>query len=130
MQPNDLERLAKNHEPLPKCTTLPDACYYWTMRAVWDSLRSGRLTRDEAIAEKRHLLGQYREFREAYDAMFSARQEKHDNLLRSDLLRSAVTKADSLEEKLRYAVEAIGAMTGDRVFVKMELGKLEEVYNA
>lgn len=129
MTPDELERLAKNHDALPRYTTLPDSCYYWTMRALWDSLKAGRIDREDASAQKKHLLRQYHEFRAAYDNMCRNYREKQDNILRSDLLRSAVSKSDSFTEKLRYAVEAIGVMTGDTVFVKTELAKLEEVLN-
>lgn len=129
MTPDELERLAKNHDDLPRYTTLPDACYYWTMRALWDSLKAGRIDREDASAQKKHLLRQYYEFKAAYDNMCRNYREKQDNILRSDLLRTAVTKTDSLEEKLRFSIEAIGAMTGDKVFVRTELAKLEEVQN-
>lgn len=130
MTPDELERLAKNHDNLPRYTTLPDSCYYWTMRNLWDSLKAGHISREDASAEKKHLLRQYQEFKAAYDNMCRVYRQDQDNIRKSEMLRTAVTKADTITEKLQYAVQIVGAMTGDTVFVKTELEKLEKVTNA
>ena len=129
MKPDDIERLAKDHEPMPKNTALPDACFYWTMRALYDSLRAGRITRDEAVQEKRHIVRQYMEFKAAFENQCRVFREEQERIRKSELLRTEITKSDSIAEKLRFAVEAIGAMTGDTVFMKTELAKLEGLHD-
>ena len=126
MKPDEIEYLARDHEALLDSATLPDSCYYWTMRALWDSVRSGRVDRAQAGAQKKRLLRQYMEFRAAYESVCDGYKRQQDNIRRADTLRTSITKSDDVREKLRFAVQCIGTMTGDRVFEKTELKKLEE----
>ena len=126
MKPDEIEYLARDHEALPDSVTLPDSCYYWTMRSLWDSVRSGRIDRTQAGAQKKRLLRQYMEFRAAYESVCDGYKRQQDNIRRADTLRTSITKSDDVRDKLRFAVQCIGTMTGDRVFEKTELKKLEE----
>lgn len=125
MKPDEIERLARDHKTLPNSVALPDSCYYWTMRALWDGVRSGRVDRVHAGAQKKLLLRQYMEFRAAYDSVCDGYRWQQDNIRRASTLRNCVMKTNDIREKLRLAVQCIGAMTGDRVFEKTELRKLE-----
>ncbi len=118
MKPNEIERLARDHTALPESMTLPDSCYYWTMRALWDSVRSGRVDRVQAGAQKRRLLRQYMEFRAVYDGVCDGYRRQQDNIRRAGTLRTSITKSDDVRDKLRFAVQCIGTMTGDTVFEK------------
>ncbi len=118
-----LERLAMQHRPLPEFTPLPETCFYWTMRALHDSVKSGSLPRDAASAEKRRALRRYREFAMLYGQCCEGYKEQQARIMQSDTLRSELVKASDPEEQLRLAIRAIAMMTGDGVLEGAVMGR-------
>lgn len=125
MTPDEIEKLARDKKPLPQYSTLPDACYYQAIRSLWDGVRSGRICKEEAHAEKKRMLRQYAEFRAAYERYCAAFREQQDNIRRIGTLRTDIAREPDERERLRLCIRAIGAMTGDRVFEKTEIGRLK-----
>lgn len=124
MTSDEIERLARDGRPLPQYTTLPDACYYETIRALWDAVRSGRITKEEAHSRKRWMLRQYAEYRAGYDNACAVYRKQQDHIRRSELLRAAISKEDDPQEKLRLCLQCIAVMTGDTVLERVELDKI------
>lgn len=126
MIPDEIEKLARDKKPLPQYSTLPDACYYQTIRGLWDGVRSGRISKDEAHAEKKRILRQYAEFRAAYENCCAVYRAQQDSIRRIGTLRTELHRAESTEDKLRIALRCISIMTGENVTEKMEIEKLED----
>lgn len=127
MTSDEIERLARDGRPLPQYTTLPDACYYETIRALWDAVRSGRITKEEAHDRKRRMLRQYAEYRAGYDNACSMYRRQQEQIRRSERLRILIAKAESTEEKLRYSLQLIALLTGDAVLEQAEINRMEGI---
>lgn len=126
MTADEIEKLARDRKPLPEHTTLPESCLYETMAGVWDAYRTQRVDREQAHASKMRILRQFAEFSAAYDKYCETFQEQQDNIRRIGTLRTAIARETDERERLRLCIRAIGAMTGDRVFEKTEMERLEE----
>ena len=121
-----LERLAKNHEPCPEDASLPEQCFYWTMRAIYDSYRAKKVSKDEAKEAKRRAIRARDAMASALSRALEAYRWQQDNIRHIGGLRTAIAREEDERERLCLAICAIGAMTGDTVFVKTELRRLEE----
>lgn len=126
MTPDEIEKLARDKKSLPQYSTLPDACYYQTIRSLWDGVRSGRICKEEAHAEKKRLLRQYAEYKASYEKCCAAYKEQQERIRRIGTLRTDLHRAESTEDKLRIAFRCISLMTGENVTEKMEIERLEE----
>ena len=122
----EIERLARDNKPLPEFTNLPDACLYETLSALWATYRNGKIDKDTAHSRKMQIIRKYREFSAAYDAYCAFFREQQDNIRALGTLRTEIARAEDERERLRLCIQAIGVMTGDRVFQKTELERLEE----
>ena len=125
MTADEIEMLARDSKPLPQFATLPDACFYEAVTALYENFRTGRVDRQEAHSRKLLLIRRFREFCAVYDASCAAFREQQDNIRRIGTLRTAIARETDERERLRLCIRAIGSMTGDRVFEKTELERLE-----
>lgn len=130
MTMNEIERLARDSRPLPERTPLPDLCCYEAAAALWMLYRQGAVTREEAHRRKCALAARHAEWSAAVEMVQRLYAQQQDNIRRCGLLRSQIAKTAGRDEKLRLCIEAIGAMTGDTVFVKTENEKLEKEENS
>lgn len=121
----ELERLARDNKPLPEFTNLPDACLYETLSALWATYRNGKIDKDTAHSRKMRIIRKYREFSAAYDAYCAFFREQQDNIRKIGTLRTEIAREPDERERLRLCIQAIGAMTEDKVFLKTELERLE-----
>lgn len=128
MTTDEIEKLARDGKPLPEFTTLPDACYYDAMRMLWERVRKG-LRREQAHAEKMKIRRKYAEFKACYDNACAVYREQQNNIRHIGDLRTRITREPDERERLRLAIRAIGAMTGDVVFEKTQIKRLEEAYD-
>lgn len=128
MTTDEIEKLARDGKPLPEFTTLPDACYYDAMQMLWERVREG-LHREKAHAEKMKIRRRYVEFKACYDNACAVYREQQNNIRRIGDLRTRITREPDERERLRLAIRAIGAMTGDVVFEKTQIKRLEEAYD-
>ena len=126
MTADEIEKLARDRKPLPEHTTLPESCLYETLAWLWDAYRAQRVDREQAHASKMRILRQFAEF-SAYDKYCETFREQQDNIRRIGTLRTAIVRETDERERLRLCIQAIAAMTGDRVFEKTELRRLEEI---
>ena len=115
----EIERLARDNKPLPEFVTLPDACLYETLSALWATYRNGKIDKDTAHSRKMRIIRKYREFSAAYDAYCAFFREQQDNIRKIGTLRTEIARESDERERLRLCIQAIGVMTGDRVFQKI-----------
>ena len=126
MTVEEIERLARDNNPLPEFTTLPDACLYETVAALWASYRNGNLDKDTAHSRKMRIIRRYHEFRAAYENCCDVYREQQDNIRKLGALRTEIAREPDERQRLRLCIQAIGAMTGDEVFAKTQIERLEE----
>lgn len=126
MTTDQIEKLARDRKPLPDFTTLPDACYYESLTALWENFRLGKVSRDDAHKRKMRLIRRYQEFKAAYENCCAVYREQQDNIRKIGGLRTDIAHEQDERERLRLCIRAIAVMTGDRVFLKTELERLEE----
>ena len=56
-------------------------------------------------------------------------RQQQDNIRKIGTLRTEIARAEDERDRLRLCIQAIGAMTEDKVFLKTELERLEESQN-
>lgn len=122
----EIERLARDNKPLPEFTNLPDACLYETLSALWATYRNGKIDKDSAHSRKMRIIRRYKEFAAAYDTCCAVYREQQDNIRKLGTLRTEIAREPDERERLRLCIQAIAVMSGDKVFQKVELERLEE----
>ena len=121
----EIERLARDNKPLPEFTNLTDACLYETLSALWATYRNGKIDKDTAHCRKMRIIRRDKEFTAAYDTYCAVYREQQDNIRALGTLRTEIARESDERERLRLCIRAIAVMTGDRVFQKTELERLE-----
>ena len=124
----EIERLARDNKPLPEFTTLPDACLYETLSALWATYRNGKIGKDDAHARKMRIIRRYKEFTAAYDTCCAVYREQQDNIRKIGTLRTEIAREPDERERLRLCIQAIAVMSGDKVFLKTELERMEDYH--
>lgn len=114
-----IEKAAMDGE-MPKLMTIPEKQLYRQLRALYTEYRAGKYTREQARQEKGVI---YADF-ESTNKLFSVMEEYQLNIRKAGTLRSDIDKAVSAEDKLRYALECIEAMTGETGFARRNLNAL------
>ncbi len=99
--------------------------YFAQLRDIYYAFKFEGLSKDDAETRKKTILHQYQDEKNTYDNYFRFVKDWNSNILKSDVLRCQISKSSDIVEKLRLAVKCIGAMTGDTVFTRTELEKLE-----
>ena len=126
---DEIERLARDNKPLPEFTNLPDACYYESITALWATYRNGKIDKDTAHSRKMRIIRRYKEFTAAYDTCCAVYREQQDSIRKLGTLRTEIAREPDERERLRLCIQAIAVMSGDKVFLKTELERMEESQN-
>lgn len=124
----EIERLARDNKPLPEFTNLPDACLYESLSALWSNYRNGKIDKDTAHSSKMRIIRRYKEFTAAYDTFCAVYREQQDNIRKIGTLRTEIAREPDERERLRLCIQAIAVMTGDKVFLKTELERMEDYH--
>ena len=119
MDKETIEKAAMNGE-MPKLLTIPEKQLFRQLRALYTEYRTGKYTREQARLEKGVI---YADF-ESTEKLFSVMEEYQKNIRKAGTLRSDIDKAVTVEDKLRYALECIEAMTGETGFARRNLNAL------
>ncbi len=119
METSVIEKAAMSGE-MPRLLTIPEKQLYRQLRALYTEYRAGKYTREQARFEKGVI---YADF-ESTKKMFSVMSEYQDNIRKAGTLRSEIDKAVSVEDKFRYALECIEAMTGETGFARRNLNEI------
>jgi len=99
--------------------------YFSELRQIYYAFKFEGLSRTDAEKLKIKLFRQYQDEKNTYDNYFQFVKDWNSNNIKSDLIRSQISKSSDFKEKYQLAVECIGALTGDTVFTRTELEKLE-----
>lgn len=114
-----IEKAAMSGE-MPKLLTIPEKQLFRQLRALYTEYRAGKYTREQARIEKSVI---YADF-ESTNKLFSVMAEYQNNIRKAGTLRSEIDKAVTVEDKLRYALECIEAMTGETGFARRNLNEI------
>ena len=114
-----IEKAAMSGE-MPRLLTIPEKQLFRQLRALYTEYRAGKYTREQARLEKGVI---YADF-ESTEKLFSVMEEYQLNIRKAGTLRSDIDKAKTAEDKLRYALECIEAMTGETGFSRRNLNAL------
>ena len=114
-----IEKAAMNGE-MPKLLTIPEKQLFRQLRALYTEYRAGKYTREQARIEKGVIDADF----ESTEKLFSVMEEYQLNIRKAGTLRSDIDKAVTAEDKLRYALECIEAMTGETGFARRNLNAL------
>ena len=114
-----IEKAAMDGE-MPKLLTIPEKQLFRQLCALYTEYRAGKYTREQARQEKGVI---YADF-ESTEKLFSVMEEYQLNIRKAGTLRSEIDKAKTVEDKLRYALECIEAMTGETGFARRNLNAL------
>jgi len=105
--------------------------YFSELRQIYYAFKFEGLSKPDAEKQKIKLFRQYQDEKQSYDKYHQFVKDWNEAIRKSELLRSQIAKSSDIAEKLKLAVECIGALTGDTVFTRTELenqkrsGKLE-----
>ena len=119
MDKESIEKAAMSGE-MPKLLTIPEKQLFRQLRALYTEYRAGKYTREQARIEKGVI---YADF-ESTEKLFSVMEEYQLNIRKAGTLRSDIDKAVTMEDKLRYCLECIEAMTGETGFSRRNLNAL------
>ena len=114
-----IEKAAMSGE-MPKLLTIPEKQLFRQLRALYTEYRAGKYTREQARLEKGVI---YADF-ESTEKLFSVMEEYQLNIRKAGTLRSEIDKAVTMEDKLRYCLKCIEAMTGETGFSRRNLNAL------
>ena len=114
-----IEKAAMSGE-MPRLLTIPEKQLFRQLRALYTEYRAGKYTREQARIEKGII---YADF-ESTEKRFSVMDEYQLNIRKAGTLRSEIDKAQTVEDKLRYALECIEAMTGETGFSRRNLNEI------
>lgn len=115
---------AKNISP-PKYMTMPEMCFFITLRALYGDYKKGGIPKNDAKAEKQQIIGKCSEFEAAYEQWRSVYKAYQDNIRKAGTLMNDIEKSNTAEDIALLACEVIGIMTGDESFAPRQKKKLK-----
>ena len=90
--------------------------YFDRLQMIYREYRAGDIPKAEAEAQEQLLAKEYRNAKQTAARSLEVYREYQANIKRLDSLRIEINKADTLEGKLRAALEIVGIVTGDKDF--------------
>ena len=98
--------------------------YFSRLRKIYSDYKFGGLDKDTAAKRKAGIYADYKQDAERDGLIGRVYVEYQDNIRKAGTLRSEIDKAVTAEDKLRYALECIEAMTGETGFARRNLNAL------
>ena len=95
--------------------------YFDRLQMIYREYRAGDMTKSEAEAQEQLIIKEYRNAKQTAARSLEVYREYQANIKRLNGLRVEINKADTLEGKLRPALEIVGIVTGDGDFMKRNL---------
>lgn len=99
--------------------------YFSRLRKIYSDYKFGGLDKDTAAKRKAGIYADYKQDAERDGLIGRVYAEYQGNIRKAGTLRSDIDKAVTAEDKLRYALECIEAMTGETGFAKRNLKELK-----
>lgn len=123
MRTKEIELSAAKNIPPPKYLTMPETCFYITLRSLYRYYKKGEISKNDAKAEKQQMIGKCTEFEAAYEQWCSIYKSYQDNIRKAGTLINDIEKSDNAEDIAVLACEVIGIMTGDESFAPRQKKK-------
>ena len=98
--------------------------YFSRLRKIYSDYKFGGLDKDTAAKRKAEIYADYRLDAERDGLIGKIYAEYQLNIRKAGTLRSEIDKAVTVEDKLRYALECIEAMTGETGFARRNLNEI------
>ena len=95
--------------------------YFDRLQMIYREYRAGDIPKSEAEAQEQLLAKEYRNAKQTASRSLEVYREYQANIKRLDSLRIEINKAQTLEGKLRAALEIVGIVTGDGEFANRNL---------
>lgn len=99
--------------------------YFSRLRKIYSDYKFGGLDKDTAAKRKAGIYADYKQDAERDGLIGRVYAEYQLNIRKAGTLRSDIDKAKTVEDKLRYCLECIEAMTGETGFAKRNLKELK-----
>lgn len=106
------------------CFPAAEYKYFSRLRKIYSDYKFNGLDKDTAAKRKAGIYAEYRQDAERDGLIGKVYAEYQENIRKAGTLRSEIDKADNIEDKLRYALECIEAMTGETGFARRNLNAL------
>ena len=100
--------------------------YFDKLRLTYLEFKFNGLPQKEAATRERLLLKEYQQAKQTASRSLEVYREYQANIKRLDSLRIEINKADTVEGKLRAALEIVGIVTGDGNFANRNLKGIDE----
>ena len=100
--------------------------YFDRLQMIYREYRAGDIPKSEAEAQEQLLAKEYRNAKQTAARSLEVYREYQANIKRLDSLRIEINKSDTLEGKLRAALEIVGIVTGDGDFMRRNLKGIDE----
>ena len=98
--------------------------YFSKLRKIFSDYKFNGLDKDTAAKRKAGIYADYRQDAERDGLIGKIYAEYQNNIRKAGTLRSDIDKAVTAEDKLRYALECIEAMTGETGFARRNLNEI------
>ena len=98
--------------------------YFSRLRKIYSDYKFGGLDKDTAAKRKAGIYADYKQDAERDGLIGRVYAEYQKNIRKAGTLRSDIDKAKTVEDKLRYALECIEAMTGETGFARRNLNEI------
>ena len=95
--------------------------YFDRLQMIYREYRAGDIPKAEAEAQEQLLAKEYRNAKQTAARSLEVYREYQANIKRLDSLRIEINKAQTVEGKLRAALEIVGIVTGDGNFANRNL---------
>ena len=95
--------------------------YFDRLQMIYREYRAGDIPKSEAEAQEQLLIKEYRNAKQTAARSLEVYREYQANIKRLDSLRIEINKAQTVEGKLRAALEIVGIVTGDGDFANRNL---------
>ena len=99
--------------------------YFSRLRKIYSDYKFGGLDKDTAAKRKAVIYSDYRQDSERDGLIGRVYAEYQENIRKAGTLRSEIDKAVTVDDKLRYCLACIEAMTGEAGFAKRNLKELK-----
>ena len=100
--------------------------YFDRLQMIYQEYRAGDIPKSEAEAQEQLLRKEYEGNKQTASRSLEVYREYQANIKRLDSLRIEINKSDTLEGKLRAALEIVGIVTGDGDFTRRNLKGIDE----
>lgn len=102
----------------------PEYKYFAELRKIYHAFKFEGLSQENAERQKKSLLIEYRRYLENFDYCHSVWKKYQDNIKVSEMLKTEIQKSYDIHDIASTAIQAVGLMTHDEVFIKTNLEKL------